>query len=287
MTTTKHTYSITNDVGAKKAHCLSLEQEIRDASFDSIFHWIQCKGDTITIWLRDEIDEDRKTKLNEVIHRHDGQPLRKGMYTKSGQLKVEVKEEFTKTGGHYQACAFNLTIDEGEEWQAREIVFPIPISLFCAQMSIAEDMDEDEGSLHIAPDTIIGVITSPVNIGDRYISVNETVVDNTDIGYWLFLTNMVQGFDMGRVTAIDAINNKIRMETPSEVAFMPGPTTPVFVLQTVKLVPYLKLRAGHHLELGRSRIGGSYVPPGRPIRINYKNNNGKKKTFSLTIEYLY
>lgn len=287
METVKYTYSITENVNAKKVHRETLEQEIREATFDNALHWLDCKGDVLTVWMRGELDEILKEKLDEVIHRHNGVPLRKNVFTKTGGLKVEVREEFQQTGGHYQAQTFNFEIDGQTGWQSREIVFPIPISLFCAQMSVDDDMDKDEGGVDIAPDTIIGIVTAPVNEGDEEIIVSQTVVDYTEIGYYLFLTNMVDGFDMGRVVGVDAINSKVRLEKKASISFSPGPVTPVFVMQTVKLVPYLKLRGGHHLELGRARIGGSYVPPGRPIRMNYKNNNGKAKTFSLTLEYLY
>jgi len=206
-------------------------------------------------------------------------------YNERGELKVEVREEFIQTGGHFQAQTFVLDVSGETGMFSADYSFPIPVSMFCAQIDASTGMDGDEGEFHVGPDTIVGSITSDVAAGATGINVSSTVTDNVEKGYWISLYDGANSEEMDMVLEVDKEAGTLLLQSPTTNAY--SVSTPTYVKQTVKIVPHMVFSQNHRYELGRSRIGGSYIPANTTLRLKYTNFTGTAKTIRLTLEYLY
>jgi len=199
--------------------------------------------------------------------------------------EVVIQEEQTKTGAHYQAQSFELSVPASTGWHELNISFPFPISMLSAEWIGKTDYDGDSAQFIIAPDTTTGAIASDVAALDTVINVAQSVIDNTQVGYHLKLDDGTNVDDLGRVVSIDDGANQVTMETAAVNSFLAA--TPTYVKQTVKMVPHICLHPSGRVQLGESKIGGSYIPANTVIRLRYNNLTGTAKTFSVIIEYLY
>lgn len=195
-------------------------------------------------------------------------------------MQVVIVEEFSnKTGGHYQAQSFKITVDQDGE-NFKTITFPIPISMLAAKWQNKSMHDDDEVELVVGDGTVIGAITANAAVDDTVLTVSQTVIDNTSIGYYL----SINGQECGRVLSIDAENSQVTMETPVASAENAGAT----ITQCVKLFPRGFLPDEGRVDLGDSKIGGSYIPANTEIKAKYwRKNSGNATKFIFFMEYLY
>jgi len=203
----------------------------------------------------------------------------------NGQYVVQVREENVETGGHYQAQSFELAIPAETGWQSLEFSYPIPIGLLAARAHVTDEMHGDVIECVVAPDTVIGAITADVSVDDTVISVQQSVIDNTEIGFFVTLDDTTNKNELKRIVSIDSENLQITVEDAATQAF--AAATPTYVKQGVYYVPVLTLVKGHNLDLGTAKIGSSYVPANTTMRLRYNNITGTAKTFSFIFEYLY
>lgn len=203
------------------------------------------------------------------------------------KLKVQVQEEETETGGHYQANCWAADVPASVGWHNLvDVVFPFPIGLLSARSAIRSDCDGDEISFLIAPDSVIGTLTQDAALGATVLSVSSTVIQNTRIGGSIKLDDGTNADACGRVLSIDPDNMQITIETPTDFAF--SASSPTYVKQTIEMLPCLDLVGSAAIELGSSKIGASYVPANTIMRMRYNNKNGNAgKRFSFVLEYLY
>ncbi len=199
--------------------------------------------------------------------------------------EILIKEENIRTGGHYQAQSYELDVPASTGWVTKDISWPIPVSILSAEWVNRSEYNHDEAEFQIAPDTIIGTISVDVSVGTTEITVSSTVIDNAEVGYYIILTDGANSDDCGRIISIDSDNSKITVETATTNSF--ASATPTYVKQTVKMVPHMQLNANSRTQLGESKIGGSYIPANKILRLRYNNTDGVAKTFSFILEYLY
>ena len=203
----------------------------------------------------------------------------------SGQYVVQIKEENIETGGHYQAKSFDLIVPASTGWYSLDFSFPVPIGLMAARAKIIESMNGDEIQCLVAPDTVIGAITSDVSVDDTVINVSQSVIDNTSIGFFVDIYDGTNHDDLQRIVSIDSDNLQITVAQAATQSFLAS--APTYVRQTLKYVPNLTLVTGFNLCLGSVKIGSSYVPANTTMRLSYNNISGTAKTFSFIFEYLY
>ena len=198
--------------------------------------------------------------------------------------EVLIKEEITKTGGHYGARSVEVDTDSAG-WTDVDVSFPYAIGLLSANFIVDLENHRDEIEFLVAPDATTGTITQDVAINDTIIDVSQTVIDNVAVGYCVKLDDGTTTNDLGRVLAVDKINLKITVETAATNVFANG--TPTYVKQTVKMVENFKIGKTGRVVLGESKIGASHIPANTTIRCRYNNINGVSKKFSVAFEYLY
>lgn len=201
----------------------------------------------------------------------------------NGLPRSRIEEENIKTGGHYQAASWKLTLSVGESTEELDITFPIPVSVLAAEWSNSEVLVGDSVEVCVAPDTMTGVITSAVSTSTTVIPVSQTVVDNARLGYYAKLDDGTNADDLGRIVAIDKAGLTVTVETATVNAFAVNTS----FKQTIKLLNKSPLPDTGRVQIGQSKIGGSYLPTGTVIRIKYYNDSNTAKDFVFWMEYLY
>lgn len=194
-------------------------------------------------------------------------------------IEVIVVEENIKTGGHYQAQSFKIDIDS-DGINQNPLSFPIPISLLSAKWTCKSAHKDDEIELVVGDGITIGVLTANAVAGATVLDVSQTVIDNTAVGYYLTIGSQ----SCERVIFIDEENLQVTIETALVYAENAGQS----VKQCIKLFPKGKLPAEGIVNLGDSKIGGSYIPANTIIYASYwRKGGGDADDFIFFMEYLY
>lgn len=201
---------------------------------------------------------------------------------------VQIQEELVSTQGIYQFVGYETTIPAGTPGDVTpiDLVWPdYPITLMNGSFDAAADQIGDEISVEVAPNQIVGAITANVTASDTVINVSSTVLDNTYVGYRVFLFDGVNMDVMGICTAIDKGAGTITCKTGAVNAF--SAVSPTYVMISVDVIKNLHIGAARTYEFAKKKVGGKAIPAGTVTRINYMNNDGVQKQFKYNIELMY
>jgi hypothetical protein len=197
-------------------------------------------------------------------------------------INAKIVEEYVPTGGNFRCCGkkFNIPANSTVTYT---VSWPFNISVLQSFFTSSADMEGDVVDVVTAPNTIIGVLTAPVAIGDTVINVNTTVFQHLMVGYTLKLGN--SNVSLGYVLAIDENALTVTVQTPSPEAFSAGTTyvkTEVIGIHDLEIgaVPFRYI-------IGSSKTGGKHLPVNTTVNVTYTNNGNTQKTFRFQIELLY
>lgn len=279
MTTTRYSYVLT-DTLHNKLDPGSLDNGIRKSGIVTALVGVQLIGSDIHIDFKDPLSAGDQTALTSLVNNHEGQPL-------GAALEVKVLEEDAnqRTQGHYQGRGLKMSIPASTGTYNEDFTFNFPICLMSMEYVPTLAMEGDEFCALVAPETIIGAITADVTASDTVINVSPTVLENIQIGYVVHLDDLTNKDPLGEVLAIDKAAGTITVETGAVNGF--AAATPTYVKQTIVMAKDVRINGVARVELGSTKIGGSYLPTGTVIRIEYHNHSGTAKTFSAIAEYLY
>lgn len=280
---TKYSYVIST--GTKNGTLASdaLTKEIEQSTIVTALSRIDSNAGQVEIWFKEAISANDQTTLTLIVNNHEGVPI-----TKEPETVVIREEEEGKTQGHYQACAHQIIIDQAkDEWKDLDITFPYPISIFSASFALRDYHEGDEVEVLVAPDTTIGAVTADVAASATVLDVQDSVLENTQIGYEVNIFDGTNDDPLGRVLAIDKINKQITVETATVNAFLSA--TPSFIKQNIFFIKRVILPGAYVTTIGDDIIGGSLLPANTVLRIRYKNVEGTAvgKTFAFLMEYKY
>lgn len=200
-------------------------------------------------------------------------------------LEVTIQEEVTKTGGHYQATAFELDVAAGDATKEVTVSFPFAISVLAAEWNNEAAFDGDSIEFVVGEKTNIGSITAAVAAAATVIDVSSTVIDNVSLGKIIHLGDGTSLDLCGRVINVDPANSQITVETATVNSF--AVATPTYVKMTTEMLRKSPLCGCGRVQLGESKIGGSYIPPNTVLKAVYHNTNATAKKLRFTLEYLY
>ena len=198
--------------------------------------------------------------------------------------KVVVQEEEVPTGGNFRIESVTFDIPAGQT-HAENKSWNYNVSVLDVFYVSTSDHVGDNIEIIVAPDTTIGVITANVDIGDTVINVSQTVIDYTMVGYNINLNDGVNNDNLGPVTSIDKDNLTITCTNPTTNAF--SAVSPTYVVQNIYMLRDFEIGPPFHIPIGDGKIGGSSIPAGTVVRVNYTNNGIVTKRFVPYIEYLY
>lgn len=198
------------------------------------------------------------------------------------QKIVEIKEETTPTGGFFMCETLPISVDASAT-TSFTYTWPIPITVLMVGFTSAAENEGDVMSLSVAPDTTIGTLTSNIGTGVSTLDVSQTVVDNIKLGFHATITDGVNTNQLGRCLAINTVAKTITIETSTTNSF----NTNSLIKMTIYMMKNYTIGPAWEYEIGNSKIGGSYVPAGRVVKVVYENKTNVAKTLVPRLEYLY
>ena len=259
-------------------------------------------GGTVNIFFKDTLSAAEETALHGdtsgpaggLIAAHNNGP------SKAPPQKVEIKEEedHAVTGGHYgaESVAFDAPANGRTD---HEITLPISISLLSARLDPKNVNDGDFIGLDVSPDTVVGVLASDVGATVKAIPVPQSVIDLLKagtlwVGQHLLLDDSTNKDDCGAITGWDEGAGTVSTKAGTTNSF--AAATPTSILITTSMSPGI-LNSGwvevtqkdsELYAFGEAKIGGSFCPAGKKIRIRYDNNHATAAARPrVMLEYLY
>lgn len=204
------------------------------------------------------------------------------------QSDVKVLEEDPDdggvTGGHFAVKSLPMTIGPSETKTATH-TWPHAISVFAIEFISSANQLGDVVDVYINPEATIGALSGDVASGATVLPVTDSVLVYARVGFEITLDDGVNNEALGAITAIDTATNEITVETATTNAF--AAATPTAVKMTVHMMQNYTFGHGGPVNIGESKIGGSYIPANTPIRVVYQNKTAETKHFNPSIEYLY
>lgn len=187
------------------------------------------------------------------------------------------------SNGYFETTHVVMNIPMGTPGDVTEhdVTWPMDITLWKTLVTPTSDMIGDVVTVVASPETTVGIISSPVSIGDTTFSVNPTVTDNMYRGFLVTLYDGVNKDVLGRCTAIDKIGGTITVTTPTTYAFAAGTMVKisVYVLKDIHITDTTTI------DIGAKGFKGKTVTAGMILRVYYTNNTGTAKILKWRSEY--
>jgi hypothetical protein len=271
-----------NNFPNRKYNLDRLTKEISDSSITIALDHLNGGGDSVLIFFKAELSVAEKSTLDLIIANHSGEILPNSLEVM--QVKVVAEQpKYIESGNVTQEffCAETILVDvsANDTLKVVDISWPFNISLKSGTIHVNDAMIGDELSIEIAPNTVIGAITSNLNVGDTSINVNSTVIQNIKYGFYTGL--YPSNHEIGRVTSVGS--NYITFAPGSDVSANAG--SPIYMCS--KVVPYVYFNAACPIDIGKTLTTANRIPKGTKVRIKYKNNTSTAKKVSFFVEYLY
>jgi hypothetical protein len=199
---------------------------------------------------------------------------------------VKIQEMGTVTGQRYQVKHIKV-IAQPNTMTTVDTSLPYDINLIAVKNVFTPEMTGDVISWLLAPNTICGVITSNVSIGDTVINVSPTVIANIDES-WRFRiassSNPAVYENLGHVVSIDHTNGTLTVDTPATQTHSAGD----YVQMTAVYTESLEIcNANYVLEMGLEIPRVAYIPANAAVRCEYTNNSSTAKTFYCYYSFYY
>lgn len=147
-------------------------------------------------------------------------------------------------------------------------------------ITLKEPINIEDGQPLVAGNTvtvtldnnIIGVMTAPNTINNRWINVDPGTLDNTYVGRFfnLFQSNQSRS-QLRMVEAIDKTRNRVRVDRPFDIAMDPSVST-VYIQLTIKMISNQELDGVTSKNAGLKTIGGGSLKD--VVVAMYYTNNG-------------
>lgn len=203
---------------------------------------------------------------------------------------VRVDEKFNNTilasensDGDFETTHIKMEIPSGTPGAVTEhdVSWPMDILLWVTYLTPSSDMIGDQITVMAAPETQVGVIVSPVNIGDTVLYVDPGVFNYVQRGYLVTLNDGTNKDVLGRIIALDSGAGTVTVETPTTYAFAPMTQfqMSIYVLKDIYIFNT------ETVAIGIKGFKGKQVPAGIILRVYYTNNSGTSKTFRWRPEY--
>ena len=197
----------------------------------------------------------------------------------NGQIKTVEDSE-----GYFETTNIKMSIPSGPPGEVTEhdVNWPMDILLWRSILTPSSDMIGDELNVVAGPETTVGMLTAPVNIGDTVLNVSPTVTTNTWRGFLITLDDGVNKDILGRCSNVDADAGTITVKTATSYAYAAG-TTPVKI--SIYILKDIDIIDTNIIPVGDKGFKGKKLEAGTNVRVYYTNNSGTAKTLRWRPEY--
>lgn len=204
---------------------------------------------------------------------------------------VHIIEEFTPTGGNYcyDSIAFtapaNTTHIHDEAIDSDFSINVLSITY------VTKDIHEgDTFYILSGEDTDLGPIGANIAIGATSLIVaSPLTLAYISAGYLLKLSDGVNTNDVGAILSINKDTNTVTFKTATTHAFSASSPTKLLVSRILmgRGTP-MEIGPAWEYNVGQDKIGASYLPAGKKIKIVYTNKSlTDAKRFVINFSYLY
>lgn len=205
------------------------------------------------------------------------------------QKEMTIKEMDIPTGKNYQLRSIKV-VAPADQVSDHITTWPVPVNIVSASTLLKATMEGDVISWLIGLNTTAGALTAAASISDTVITVSQTVIDNMDLLYRVRLalatdpTNTYE--DVGKIVSCDPVALTITVDTALTQAWAAGTT---LVQLTSVYVDGAELgNMDWVVEMGKDKIGASYLPAGTELTCRYDNKHATNvKTMYVYIAYMY
>lgn len=281
---TTYTYSIQNDTLNSRVIAHILQREVQQSSISIAIDNVNTFGDDLNIVFRGNLSDDEILVLNAIVSDHEG---KLEILPTTVQILEEDPDPSRRTGGHFKSETLALEIGDGTEPTVATFTWKYPVSLLSVEWVGGTAMAGDSFSVCVAENTAVGSLTENAEINATTLSVSNSVVRNVFVGMTVKIQDGTNTEDLGYIIGVNRSQNTIVVENPLSQAF--SAETPTAVVVSTEVLKDIEIEESTAaIQVGSTKIGGSYVPAGIPITVHYNNNDGVAgKRFRAIIEYLY
>lgn len=157
-----------------------LSQTIQESTITIALDYINVASNIISLFFKAELSDDEELILDGIIAAHTGEPLAATpTIVKADILTEAVKfvEAGDTTQGLYSAQSLIIDISSGETEKIIDFTWPYDIAIMSGTLGVSDDMLGDDFSIDIGPNTLVGALIAPLNVGDTSIYVSPTVLE--------------------------------------------------------------------------------------------------------------
>jgi hypothetical protein len=191
---------------------------------------------------------------------------------------IQEEEMGKETGGNFRAIGMEVAVGAAAGDYESTYSWPTPRSLMAAEVDVPDDWVGDEVTLLVAPNTIVGTLTSESAAAATVHDVEQSVLDNIVLGYMVTIGTEALGecIAIGETTITTQNGLVASAASGSQVKI------------TVCMGDKIPMTAPVAKVIGESKIGGSYLAANKVVKVIYhRATTGTAFTFKLTMEMLY
>ena len=283
----QYTYSI-SDFPNNKVDVDTLVAQIRASAISVALDFVNKDEAQEVSYFKAELSPADVSILAEVVAAHTGVPGPAAIpIMRAETLTEHIKfvEKGDTTQGMYAAQSIIIDVSAGESEKIVDFTWPFDIALMSGTLGVSEDMVGDDFMVDVGPNTLVGALIAPLNVGDTSIYVSPTVLQNIKKGFYIGLYGGPgnDGVEISQVIDRDDPNYALTLRYPSDVSANAGS----YVAMCAKIIPNLYLHSIDKIEIGKQIPTGQRIPKNVPVRVHYHSNNELAKKISFFVEYLY
>ena len=264
----------------------SLTKEITTSTITVALDHIELYETYCAMFFKAELSDADEDTLTEIVHNHEGIHTQDVPYIKAEVLSDRIENIARNPLKEiYEAQSYIINIDSS--FNELIVKWPFEIILIAGTIQITDEMIGDHLNVHIAPNTLIGALTAPLNVGDTSCYVSDTVLQNTRYGEYLNIYTPEEdscGVLIARIKEVDIPNKRIVFVEPAAVPANAG----TYVSKTIIMLPHIQFANTQNIAIGQNITSGQRIPPGISLHVHYYADNGiTNKKASFFLEYLY
>jgi len=166
-------------------------------------------------------------------------------------------------------------------------VYPYPVGILSGTLKTDLTHTGDIISIGAAYDTTVGTIAADVITNDVVIPVPPSVlaVPYIRTGGHIRLTDGKTSTPYIPIATINMNTNVICLASGIPSGYLAA--SPTYIQVAVIFCDAVEIGVPGDYTMGKSNIGGTYVPPGVAFRITYVNNGNTDKRISLRYDFYY
>lgn len=319
---TVYNKTIATDFPNAKVNVSSLKDEIDDSSIVIGLSHINIGGGICSIWFKDVLTAGYQATLSSIVSIHDGtadepeaslvrvteENVATGGHFASKSVQVTAAANSEETFTFYwpynvTAMVMKFTTTETQVndtidlFMSKDtVVGALTASSALAPVWTSQNYTSGQSVTFVHPlfgsriyTCYVDTISNEPPTDASYwtfgfqLNVSPTVIEHSEIGFHLKITDGVNSDDLGAIIYKDS--NTVYTEFAPTNTY--SAASPTYVMMTVYVLK--DHQAGHPTNhtVGDSKIGGTHVPANTIVYVTYKNNHNATQTLSGSVDHLY